>query len=187
MLAHALGGLVVALDAADALLGEGGDPDKGRSLVVDARRLAVAGLEETRRAIAALRGDPVALPEMLAALAARNGTDQQVATEVRGTSRDLPPASGLALYRTAQEALTNARKHAPGARVDMSLTYAARSAVLRVVNGEPPDGAGGAHPLTSTGGGYGLSGLQERAELLGGTLRAERDSGGFVVEAEVPG
>lgn len=186
VLAHALGGLVVALDAADALLGEAGDPERGRSLVVDARRLAVAGLEETRRAIAALRGDPVALPEMLAALAARNGTDQQVTTEVRGTPRDLAPASGLALYRTAQEALTNARKHAPGAWVHMSLTYAAGSAVLRVVNGEPPDGAG-AHPLTSTGGGYGLSGLQERAELVGGTLRAERDGTGFVVEAQVPG
>jgi signal transduction histidine kinase len=185
VLAHTLGGLVVELDAADAVLGDAGDLEKGRSLVIDARRLAVAGLEETRRAIAALRADPVALPEMLAGLASRDGQGGQVTNELRGTPRELAPAASLALYRTAQEALANARKHAPGAEVDMSLTYGEGTTVLRVANDAPPGGAD-AHPLASTGGGYGLSGLEERAELLGGTLRAEASEGGWVVELRLP-
>ncbi len=79
ILAHTLGGLVVQLDAADALLGEGDDPEAGRRLVGGARRLAVEGLEETRQAIAALRADPVDLPEALAALAAGDGRRGQIA------------------------------------------------------------------------------------------------------------
>lgn len=186
VLAHTLGGLVVELDAADALLSEAGNLDTGRRLVIEARRLAVAGLEETRQAIATMRADPVALPEMLAGLAKSNGQSGPVTNELRGTPRELAPATSLALYRTAQEALTNARKHAPGAHVDMSLTYGEGTTVLRVANDQPPGGAS-THPLASTGGGYGLSGLEERAELLGGTLRAEATEGGWLVELRLPG
>ncbi len=91
VLAHTLGGLVVQLDAADAVLGETGDSAKARRLVVSARRLAVEGLEETRRAIAALRLDPVALPDMLAALADSVGRDRwvHVTTKLTGIPREL--------------------------------------------------------------------------------------------------
>jgi signal transduction histidine kinase len=193
ILAHTLGGLVVQLDAADALLGEGDDPDAGLRLVGRARRLAVEGLEETRQAIAALRTDPVDLPEALAALAAGDGRGQ-VGYEVRGTPRRLAPDASLAVYRTAQEALANARKHAPGAPVAMTLSFGDqadgdRKTVLRVANGAPPGGPVGlpAGPLAATGGGYGLDGLTERAELLGGTLRAGSCEGGWMVELTVPG
>lgn len=186
VLAHTLGGLVVQLDAADVVLGDGGAAEQGRKLVVDARRMAVAGLEETRRAIAALRADPISLPEMLAALASADGDAGRINHELQGTPRELPSATSLALYRTAQEALANARKHAPGAQVDMSLQYTGGSTVLRVVNEKPPADVD-THALASTGGGYGLSGLAERAELLGGSLRAEASDGGWIVELEVPG
>jgi signal transduction histidine kinase len=175
VLAHTLGGLVVQLDAADALLGDG-DPQRGRSLVNGARRLAVEGLDETRRAITALRTDPVALPEALAALAGSDvGT--QVSHQVHGSPRQLPPEASLAVYRTAQEALANARKHAPGAPVTMSLSFGQHQTVLNVTNERPPGHADGVpgEPLAATGGGYGLDGLTERAELLGGTLRAGPD------------
>jgi signal transduction histidine kinase len=187
VLAHTLGGLVVQLDAADALLGDAGDPAGGRNLVAGARRLAVDGLDETRRAITALRTDPVALPEALAALAAGGST--QISHRVLGTPRQLPPEASLAVYRTAQEALANARKHAPGTPVTMALSFDKNQTVLNVTNDCLPgyeDGAP-AGPLAGTGGGYGLDGLRERAELLGGTLRAGPDQQGrWTVELRIP-
>jgi signal transduction histidine kinase len=183
ILAHTLGGLVVQLDAAEALLGEGGDPGRGRQLVVGARHLAVEGLEETRRAIAALRADPISLPDALADLAGGNGS---VTHQVTGTPRPLPPDAGLALYRTAQEAVANARKHAPGTPITVILSYEDRAATLQVTNPLPP-GVDRGHPaLAATGGGYGLSGLAERAELLGGRLHAGPDHGTWTVSLRVP-
>jgi signal transduction histidine kinase len=188
VLAHTLGGLVIQLDAADALLGDGGDPQGGRNLVAGARHLAVEGLDETRRAITALRTDPVALPEALAALAASDASTQ-ISNQVHGSPRQLPPEASLAVYRTAQEALANARKHAPGAPVTMTLSFGQHQTVLQVANDRPPDDTGGAPagPLAATGGGYGLDGLTERAELLGGTLRAGPDQQGrWTVELWIP-
>ncbi|HUN33198.1 MAG TPA: histidine kinase [Trebonia sp.] len=209
ILAHTLGGLVVQLDAADALLSEGADPEGGRRLVGGARRLAVEGLEETRQAIAALRTDPVDLPEALAALTTGDGQHRPVSYEVRGTPRRLAPEASLAVHRTAQEALANARKHAPDAAVTVTLCFEDQATRLRVANDAPPRApeaspggpqAPGASagapqapeaslgaPLAATGGGYGLSGLTERAELLGGTLRAGPDDGGWAIELTVPG
>jgi signal transduction histidine kinase len=188
VLAHTLGGLVVQLDAADALLSDDTDPEAGRNLVAGARRLAVEGLDETRRAITTLRTDPVALPEALAALAASDSS-AQISHQVLGTPHQLPPEAGLAVYRTAQEALANARKHAPGASVAMTLSFGQHQTVLHVANDRPPayvDGAA-AGPLASSGGGYGLDGLTERAELLGGTLRAGPDQHGcWTVELRIP-
>lgn len=193
VLAHTLGGLVMQLDAADVLLGEGADPSRGRDLVQASRRLAVEGLEESRRAVAALRADPVVLPEALAALAAGDGTGggaAQVTQHVRGAPRQLPPQAGLALYRTAQEALANARKHAPGTPVTITLSFEEEATMLSVVNPTPPGERPDERPnpgLAATGGGYGLNGLAERAELIGGTLRAGPDEHGrWCVELRVP-
>jgi len=183
ILAYTLGSLFIQLDAAEALLCEGGDADQGRHLVGEARRLAAEGLEETRRAIAALRADPVTLPEALAALTKGNG---RISQTISGSPRKLRPGAGLALYRTAQEALANACKHAPGAPVAMTLSFEDQTASLRVTN--PARGSADGHPfpLAATGGGYGLYGLKERAELLGGTLRAGPSEGDWVVELRVP-
>ena len=193
ILAHTLGGLVVQLDAADALLSQGDDLEAGRRLVGGARWLAVEGLEETRQAIAALRTDPVDLPEALAALAAGDGRRGQVSYEVRGTPRPRAEAS-LAVYRTAQEALANARKHAPGAPVAVTLSFGnRRTGSVRRSCGSPTARRQAALPafpvgsLAATGGGHGLDGLTERAELLGGTLRAGSCQDGWVVELTVPG
>jgi signal transduction histidine kinase len=201
ILAHTLGGLIVQLDAADTLLDAADhrdherdhervqdrdhERDHGRELVTAARAMAVKGLQETRQAIAALRADPVALPEMLAGLAAGDGQGEAVRQELDWTPHRLAPGTSLAVYRTAQEALSNVRKHAPGARVAMSLAYERGEAVLRVTNDAPPEPAQ-PHALAATGAGYGLDGLRERAELLGGTLRAGPDDGGWVVELRVP-
>ena len=81
----------------------------------------------------------------------------------------------------AQEALTNVRKHAPGAKVQVRLDYSEHQVTLDV-----RDSGGSPGELTGTGGGYGLLGMRERAELLGGSLDAGPDEKGFVVTLRVP-
>ncbi|HUY21813.1 MAG TPA: histidine kinase [Acidimicrobiales bacterium] len=182
VLAHSLGALSVQLDAADALLEKGDDSAKARQLVQQARRLAVQGLEETRQAVHALRDDPVALAEQLASLAARDGAE----LTVTGAPRPLAADTGLALYRAAQEAVTNARKHAPGAPVSIHLDFDPRSTTLMVTNGRCPDGDATSE-LKTTGGGFGLQGMRERIELLGGQVVAQPSTLGWTVQVAVPG
>jgi signal transduction histidine kinase len=181
VLAHSLGALSVQLDAADALLENGNDSTKARQLVQQARRLAVQGLEETRQAVHALRDEPVALAEQLASMADRDGAE----LTVTGAPRPLAADAGLALYRAAQEALTNARKHAPGAPVSIRLDFAPHSTALWVTNGHCPT-AEVTSELSATGGGFGLQGMRERIELLGGQVVVEPSALGFTVQVAIP-
>ncbi len=181
VLAHSLGALSVQLDAADALLKQSEVPAKARQLVQQARRLAVQGLEETRHAVHALRDEPVALAEQLASLAARDGVE----LTVTGAPRPLAADAGLALYRAAQEAVTNARKHAPGAPVSIRLGFNPQLTTLEVKNGLCPS-AEARSELSTTGGGFGLQGMRERIELLGGRVIAEPSALGFTVQVAVP-
>ena len=181
VLAHSLGALSVQLEAAGALLDRDGDARRARDLLHEARQLAVQGLEETRQAVHALRDEPVELGEQLASLAAREGAG----LEVSGPPRVLPPDAGMALYRAAQEALTNARKHAPGAPVRIVLAFDESSTSVVVTNGTSP-GPAGPGTLGVTGGGFGLRGMRERLELVGGRVEAGAGPGGFRVEAAVP-
>ena len=181
VLAHSLGALSVQLDAVDALLERGDQTDRARELVQQARRLAVQGLEETRQAVHALRDEPVALAEQLASLAARDETQFTVA----GSPRPLAANAGLALYRAAQEAVTNARKHSPGAPVSITLEFDPRVTRITVTNGRFHS-SGSPSELSLTGGGFGLQGMRERIELLGGHVVAEPTSEGFIVEVAVP-
>ncbi len=181
VLAHSLGALSVQLDAVDALLERGDDTDRARELVQQARRIAVRGLEETRQAVHALRDEPVALAEQLASLAARD----QAQLTVAGSPRPLAANAGLALYRAAQEALTNARKHSPGAPVSITLQFDPRITKLTIINGRCPNSISPSE-LSATGGGFGLQGMRERIELLGGHVVADNTSEGFSVEVAVP-
>ena len=181
VLAHSLGALSVQLNAADALLEQSDDPAKARQLVQQARRLAVQGLEEARQAVYALRDEPVALAEQLASLATRDGAE----LTVTGAPRPLAADAGLALYRAAQEAVTNAHKHAPGAPVSIRLDFESQSTTLMVTNGLCPS-AEARSELSTTGGGFGLQGMRERIELLGGQVVAEPNALGFTVQVAVP-
>lgn len=181
VLAHSLGALSVQLEAADALLETHDDTTKARECVQQARRLAVDGLAETRKAVRALREEPGALHAQLTSLAAAAGA----ALTVTGAERGLDADVELALYRAAQEALSNARKHAPGAAVTLLLDYGAIATVLVVENGPRPDGSPPG-PLSATGGGFGLRGMRERIELLGGEVSAVAQDSGWTVRAAVP-
>ncbi|MFE7712681.1 sensor histidine kinase [Streptomyces sp. NPDC057486] len=183
VLAHTLSALSVQMTVLDSLVEGGVAASEVRAAIGRSRRLVVEGLEETRRAVRVLRDEPVALDEQLAALADGAGA----AFQLHGHARSLQPAAAIALLRVAQEALTNARKHAPGGSVSVELVYSDTSTRLVVVNATRGDSGDDAHHgLEATGGGYGLQGMRERVELLGGTVYAGPVGEGWRVEAEVP-
>ena len=183
VLAHSLSALAVQLEGTRLLArSTGADP-----AVVDAversHRLAKEGLEEARRAIDALRGGEMPGPDRLPALADafREQTGVPIALALDGAPRELPPDARLAIYRTAQEALTNVRRHAAAERVELSLRYADDGTWLTVEDhGRPANGS------AEAGFGYGLTGMRERAELLDGRLAADRTPDGFRVELYIP-
>lgn len=185
VLAHSLSALTVQLEAADALLNSGTNPQKAHDYVISARRIAREGLTETRRAIAALREDTPPLRTLLSSLAEtyESDTGAKVTVIAEQEPVNLKPDVSLALYRTAQESLTNARKHAPGAPVELSLACSGSVTELTVTNGPA---TAPITALASSGGGYGLSGLRERAELAGGTLDAGPCGDGWRVSLRVP-
>jgi signal transduction histidine kinase len=190
VLAHSLAGLTIQLEATSALLDQGADPESIRERVDRARDLARDGLREARRAVGALRGDQsVSLGLAIKALVDGYQAEVEVAVrfELTGDSQLLDGPAGEAVLRVVQEALTNVRKHAPGAEVSVavdslpemiSATIEDRQAAAVAV------GAGSA--LQASGGGYGLCGMRERAELLGGTLQAGPTDDGWRVEMRLP-
>jgi signal transduction histidine kinase len=178
VLAHTLSALSVQMEALDSLVDDDADRSAVHAAVRRSRRLAVEGLEETRRAVRVLRDEPVAVAEQIDALARDDGA----ALTVHGQAGPLPPAVGLALVRVAQESLTNARKHAPGTTVTMALAFDDDSTSLTVDNTAPST----VSALASTGGGYGVRGMRERVEILGGTFTAGPHDGGWRVRADLP-
>jgi signal transduction histidine kinase len=185
VLAHTLSGLTLQLEGARLMAQLGGD-EKVAGAVDRAHQLAKSGLAEARQAISMLRGDELPGPDRLADLADAFAADTGIPCQftARGMVMELRPEVKLALYRVTQEALTNIRKHAHPDRVRVTLEYLGGDvdlaiqdfgAALLVVPGKAVGYAGG----------YGLAGMRERAELLGGTLTAGPTDDGFRVELRV--
>ncbi|MFJ1648387.1 sensor histidine kinase [Streptomyces sp. NPDC088258] len=169
VLAHSLSAQLVHLEAARLRIEQephGPFRDQILERVVAARSMAREGLAETRQALSALRGEMAPLGDHLRELAATDGAE----VDVEGVPRPLRAEVSQTVRRVAQEALTNVRKHAPGARVSILLSYGAEDVtlVVRDSGGRARGPAG----LPASGSGYGLLGMRERAELLGGTLEA---------------
>ncbi|MBP2704786.1 hypothetical protein JOL79_13280 [Microbispora sp. RL4-1S] len=184
ILAHSLSAQIVHLEGARLLL-RADRAQEALDRVDRARDLAKSGLEEARRAVAALRGDVPPLTEALKALAEefRIATGHDCEVVVDGVERGLSPETALAVFRTAQEAVTNVGRHAPGAPATVRLTFLDGGCELEVGN---PAGDSPETPAEGSGGGYGLVGMRERAELLGGTLEAGPSGRGFRVRLWVP-
>jgi signal transduction histidine kinase len=184
VLAHSLSGLVLNLEGAMLLAGQGGADPQVSDAIRRAHGLARTGLQEARRAIGLLRDDALPGPRRLAGLAAEFEADTGVACQVTvtGAEADLDADARLTVYRVAQEALTNVRKHARPSRVEICLAY--EPSGIRLVIED--FGRCGERPVPDEGTGYGLTGMSERAELLGGTLIASPTDGGFRVELRVP-
>ncbi|RAG83643.1 sensor histidine kinase [Streptacidiphilus pinicola] len=170
--------------------------------------VATAGeaLEEMRRLLGLLRTDPAdadpadaepapdgpspGLAQLPALLERVRGAGVEVALERRGEAVALPPGPDLCAYRIVQESLTNIIKHAPGATAQVTLDYR-RGGVLHGAVRDSGRGAGPAvpevHRAVAGGGGKGLLGMRERAELYGGALTAgPLAGGGFEIAFELP-
>jgi signal transduction histidine kinase len=171
---------------AGALQVKAGD-EEWKAIAGTIRRLSVTTLEELRHMVQVLRASGVGATELtpqptleeLDALVAGSGLDAELHVErIVG----LDPAAQRAIYRTVQEALTNARKHAPGAPVRVSVVNQGEGANVSVAN------AAGSRPvLELPGSRHGLLGLRQRAELLGGSLEAGPTAdGGWAVRMWVP-
>jgi signal transduction histidine kinase len=182
ILAHSLSAQLVHLEGVRLLM-VSGRMDEALDRVERARGLARSGLEETRRALATLRGDIPPMDVVLRELAEEHRVLADVPCQVMitGEPHELAAKAGLAVIRTAQEALTNVRKHAPGAAVTIALRYMDGWCELEVT-----DEGGRPGPLAASGAGYGLVGMRERAELIGGTLDAGPAGEGFAVLLRVP-
>ncbi|MGW1211212.1 sensor histidine kinase [Streptomyces sp. NPDC002499] len=173
--------------------------DGQRQAVGVLRAASVAAMHELREAVGILRDgtpDPARACEGETEPAARGvsgiaglvtasrGTRAVVELRRTGEARPLAPAADHAAYRIVQEALTNALKHAPGAPIAVELRYEPDSLVVEVANGPAPTDEG-RQPAVS--GGQGLTGLQERARLVGGMVHAGAAAGGgFRVAGVLP-
>jgi signal transduction histidine kinase len=191
---------MIAVQAETARLTTAGMPAAGAQRLSAIGDTARAALTEMRRLLGVLREDTRAdvadrqpqpglqqLNELLDE--ARDLSGSGIRLIVRGPMSTLDPGVELAAYRIVQEALTNARRHAEGAAVDVELHYTADALRLRVRDNGPGPPPTSPSPSTATppSGGHGLLGMRERAAAVGGELRTgSAYGGGFVVEATLP-
>jgi signal transduction histidine kinase len=183
---------MVAVQAETARLTTPGMPPVGAQRLSAIGDTARAALTEMRRLLGVLREDAEAdttdrrpqpglaqLNELLDE--ARDATGAGTRLILHGSPVTLDPGVELAGYRIIQEALTNSRRHAPGAAVDVELHYT--SATLRLTVRDNGPGPGNGTPVL----GHGLLGMHERAAAVGGNLHTGTAStGGFLVEAQLP-
>jgi signal transduction histidine kinase len=190
VVAHHMSLMAIRAESAPHRLGAAPDPEQVRVEFGSLSGSAREALADMRRLLGVLRSDEPAAraPQpTLTDLTELIGTVRRAGMTVELTapsSLDLvPPSAGVCAYRIIQEALSNARQHAAGAPVTVSLYHHADTKVLQVTNGPgvPRAPANGHRP------GHGLAGMRERAELLGGSLSAgPAAGGGFAVSAALP-
>jgi signal transduction histidine kinase len=161
--------------------------DTARAALTEMRRLLGVLREDTETGVADRQPQPGLrqLNELLDAAREASGTGTRLI--LHGAPVTLDPGVELAAYRIIQEALTNARRHAPGAAVDVELHYADDQLQLLIRdNGPGPPKA--LPPEAPPDGGHGLLGMRERAAAVGGELSTgEAAGGGFLVYATLPG
>jgi signal transduction histidine kinase len=186
---------MISVQAEAARLATPGLPDRGADRLRAIGDTARAALTDMHQLLGVLRQDadpdvanrrPQPGLDQLAELLdqARDASDSATRLIVRGRSHPLDPVVELAAYRIAQEALTNARRHALGAAVDVEVHYCTDGLQLRIRDNGP-----GPQSENSTVGttGHGLAGMHERAMAVGGELRTGAAvGGGFLVEARLP-
>ncbi len=186
---HHLSGIIVSAQAAGALIAS--DPERSRSMLRELEQEARATMVDLRGTVGLLRPDDdpkddggratigipglADLPALLDA-AVRRG--QHVAFTVSGEPFRLGPVAEASVYRTVQESLTNAGRHAPGADCTVSLEYRTEEMMVTVENAPDAGAPAPAAEGTPRHRGYGLIGMNERAELIGADLATGPTVGG---------
>jgi signal transduction histidine kinase len=189
VLAHSLSGAAIQLQAARKLAERDQAAPPIRAAIERAGELVKDGLANARQAVGAVRGEELPGVAQLESLVMsfRDDMGVDVALSIEGDARKLPADAGLALYRGAQEALTNVARYVPGAITNVLLRYDTDHATLIVedrVALAPASRIGDG--LEGVGGGRGLAGLCERLERVGGSMHAGPTASGWRVELVVP-
>jgi len=189
VLAHSLSGAAIQLQGARMLAEREQATPQMRAAIDRATELVKDGLADARQAVGALRGDQLPGVPQLESLLQTFRDDMSVTATLRieGSARPLSAEASLALYRGAQEALTNVARYAPGADTVVVLRYDADRTILSVQDRLPV--SAGPHTsdgLRDVGGGRGLAGMRERVERAGGRMQAGPTADGWRVELEVP-
>jgi signal transduction histidine kinase/ligand-binding sensor domain-containing protein len=187
-LAQGFVGISSQLDAVAMCLPDETAP--ARKYLDMARKMARHSLTEARRSVMDLRASALESQDLAAALESSTrqwtaGSGVDVDVDVSGPRTPLTEEAEQQLLRIAQEAVTNALKHAQASKIWVKLHMEARRLFLRIVD----NGRGFEHQdaFSSQGGHFGLIGMRERAERLGGELRlASQPGGGTEVEVKVP-
>lgn len=188
VIGHAL--TVTLLHLGTARLALADEPETARASLEEAERQARRSLEDIRASVGLLRDDsPTTTPlpggaDLAELVDTFRRTGTPVTWRVEGDPAALAPTTGLAAYRIAQEALTNAARHAPGAATDVCLRVAGGEAHLVVDSA----GAPGRRTTARAGEppGAGLVGMRERAAAVGGRVDAGPSGTGWRVEAVLP-
>jgi signal transduction histidine kinase len=186
VVAHHISMIVVEADT--ARLATPGMPAAGQERLLSISATARNAMDKMRHLLGVLRDDAggtvehapqPGLEQVGELLDAAREAGTPVRLTLHGPVAPLAAGVDLAAYRIVQEALTNARRHAPGAAVEVELAYSDDRLLVRVRDDGPGPSGGGD--------GHGLAGMRERAAAVGGSLRAgAADSGGFEVEADLP-
>ncbi|HMG27696.1 MAG TPA: histidine kinase [Acidimicrobiia bacterium] len=186
VIAHSLA--VTMLHLTGARLALRRDPAEAEEALLQAERLGRESLAEIRRTVGLLapEGTGTAAPMPSAGdipnlVSEFEAAGLAVDFELSGDPCALPPATGLGLYRVAQESLSNVVRHAPGTHTTMSLRVGDDVVSLRVRNR-----LASTIPSPNNDGGLGVRGMQERVTLLGGVLRAGPDGDSWCVDVELP-
>ena len=195
VVAHHMALLAVRAESAPYRLGELSDPvrDEFAWLSMTARE----AMADMRRLLAVLRQDQSAerapqpqLSELPMLVEAAQRAGVEVALSMPPVAQRIPDGVGVCAYRIVQESLSNALRHAPGAPVTVAVAQDDGTMALRVANGPADPSAVPAladDPTGAHASGLGLTGMRERAALLGGSLFAGASpDGGFVVSAVLP-
>jgi signal transduction histidine kinase len=181
-LGHYLTGINMQIQAGRAVLDH--DREVAMGALDQAQAMAQEGLTEVRRSVAALRASPLdnqSLPQAIESMVNEcRAAGIATAYTVLGERQDLPPQTAMVLYRVAQEGMTNMRKYAQASSAEVTLDYRDEDQVQLTVQ---DSGIGTDDPS----GGYGLIGVRERVNLLGGRVQIETAPGeGFTLHVQVP-
>jgi signal transduction histidine kinase len=188
VLAHSLSGAAIQLQGARMLAEREQAAPQVRVALDRASELVKDGLASARQAVGALRGEELPSVAELGSLVEsfRHDMNVDATLTILGSARNLSADATLALYRGAQEALTNVARYAPGASTTVVLHYAADRTTLTVEDRRSASVPRAGDGLIGVGGGRGLAGMRDRLERAGGSMQAGPTDAGWRVELEVP-
>lgn len=180
---HALTVANVQLEVAWMMIDQ--DPETARNAIGKSQTVVREGLQEIREAVSELRSSPIenrSLVEAFQRIVMEFETVEcPIEFEVKGNTRNLPEKAHLCLFRAGQECVTNAKRHASATRIALVIDYSVAETVSLTVS----DNGNGSDELQE---GFGLIGIRERTEDVGGSVRITTAAGwGFEIEIKVPG